>query len=260
MGVKRLAARRCRWRTVGARGGRRKLFAQLVLALFVAPQNFPGALDDAARQAREARHFDAVALVGAAFLDAPQKDDFVGRFLDGDVDIFHAGQQVGQFGELVIVRGEQGARARLRLQMLDHRPGDGEAVEGGRAAADFVEQHQAVRRREIQDGGDFAHLHQKRGAAAREIVGSADAREDAVGERQARLFGGDERAHLRQQHDQRGLAQIGGLAAHVGPGDQQNLMRGAVQVERVGHEALALLFEQLLDHRMAAAEDEAARR
>ena len=78
--------------------------------------------------------------------------------------------------------------------------------------------------------------------------------------RQPRLLGGNERAHLRQQHDQRGLAQIGGFAAHVGAGDQQDLVRGAVQVERVGHEALALLLEQLLDHRDGARRGSSARR
>ena len=138
-----------------------------------------------------------------------------------DVNIFYAGEQVGQFGEFVIVGGKESARASVRLQMFDDGPGDGEAVEGGGAAADFVEQHQALRRGEIQNRGDFAHFHQKGGAAAREIVGGADAREDAIGDGQARLFGGNERADLRQQHDERGLAQVGGFAAHVGAGDEQ---------------------------------------
>ena len=113
-----------------------------------------------------------------------------------------------------------------------------------------------MRRGQVQNGGDFAHLHQKSGPAARQIVRSADAREDAIGDGQAGLLGGHERAHLRQQHDQRGLAQVGGLAAHVGAGDEQDLVRGGVEVERVGHEALALLFEQMFDDRMAAAEDD----
>ena len=142
------------------------------------------------RKPGQARHLDAVAFVGAAFLDAPQEDDFVGRFLHRDVDVFHAGQQVGQLGELVIMGGEERARAGVRLQVLDHGPGDGEAVEGGRAAADFVEQDQASRRGQIQDRGDLAHLHQECGAAARQIVGGADAREDAVGERQAACSAG----------------------------------------------------------------------
>ena len=134
-----------------------------------------------------------------------------------------------------------------------------EAVERRRAATHFVQQHQALRRGQIQDCRDLAHLHQKCRAAAREIVRRADAREDAVGDRQPRLLGGNERAHLRQQHDQRRLAQIGGLAAHVRAGDQQDLVRGAVQVQRVGHESLALLFEEQFDHRMASAQDQSAR-
>ena len=97
-----------------------------MLALFVAFQNFAGAFDDAAREAGEARDFDAVALVRAARFDAAKKNDFVRRFFDRDVDIFHAWQKVGELGEFVIVRGEKRARARVLLQMLDDGPGDAE--------------------------------------------------------------------------------------------------------------------------------------
>src|SRR3712207_6910036 len=41
------------------------------------------------------------------------------------------------------------------------------------------------------------------------------AREDAVTQSDARLFGRDEAAGLREQDDQSGLPQVGGLAAHV---------------------------------------------
>ena len=91
----------------------------------------------------QARDFDAIAFVGAAFFDAPQKNDFIGRFFDGDVNVFNAGEQIGELGEFVIVRGEERARARVCLQMLDDGPGDREAVESRRAAAHFIEQDQA---------------------------------------------------------------------------------------------------------------------
>ncbi len=108
----------------------------------------------------------------------------------------------------------------------------------------------------VENGGDFAHLDEKRGAAAREIVGGADAREDAVDERQARLRGGNEAADLRHEDDQRGLAKVGGLAAHVGAGDEQDVAGGIVEIEIVGDEALAALFEEFFDDGMAAGDDE----
>ena len=134
--------------------------------------------------------------------------------------------------------------------MLDDGPGDGEAVEGCRAAADFVEQDQARRRGVIQDGGDFAHFDEKCRAAAREIVGGADAREDAVGDGKLGLACRNERTHLRHQHNQRGLAKIGGFAAHVRAGDEQELLAAGIEVQIVGNEALAALAQEFFDDGM----------
>src|ERR1700731_5058467 len=92
------------------------------------------------------------------------------------------------------MRGEERARAGVLLQMLDHGPGDGEAVEGSGAAANFVEQDEAGRRGVIEDGGDFAHFDEEGRAATREIVAGADAREDAVDDGQLGLARGNEEA------------------------------------------------------------------
>ena len=154
------------------------------------------------------------------------------------------------------MRGEKCASARVFLQMLDDSPGDAESVERRSAAADFVEQDQARRRGVIEDAGDFAHFDEERRTAAREIVGGADAREDAVDDREFCLPRGDEAAGLRHQRDQCGLAQVGGLAAHVRAGDQQKLLRLLIEVEIVGNEALAALAQQFFDDRMSTADDE----
>ena len=74
-------------------------------------------------------------------------------------------------------------------------------------------------------------------------------------EREARLLGGDERTNLGEQNNQGRLAKVSGFAAHVGSGDEQDLMSGAVEEKRVGDEALALLLEELLDNGMAATEN-----
>ena len=53
-----------------------------------------------------------------------------------------------------------------------------------------------------------------------QLVGGADAREDAIRQADGGGFGGDEAAGMGQQHDQRDLADIGALARHVRPGDE----------------------------------------
>ena len=172
-----------------------------MLALLVALQDFAGALDDAAGQAGEAGDFDAVTFVGAARLNAAEKNDFAGRFFHRNVNILHAGEKVGEFGELVIVGGEERARASVLLEMLDHSPSDGEAVERGGAAANLIEEDEAGRSGVIENSGDFAHFDQEGGTPTREIVTRADAREDSVGDGQFRLARRNERAHLRHEND-----------------------------------------------------------
>src|SRR6267154_2302941 len=113
--------------------------------------------------------------------------------------------------------------------MLDYGPSDGEAVEGGGAAADFVEQDQAGGRGVVENSGDFGHFDQESGAAASEIVAGADAGEDAVDDGQLGLACGNKAADLRHQDDERGLAQVGRLAAHVGSGDKQKLLAGGLE-------------------------------
>src|SRR6266571_3128250 len=140
--------------------------------------------------------------------------------------------------------------------MLDDGPGDGKAVERGRAAADFVEKDQARGSGVIEDGRDFAHLDEKRGAPTREIVAGADAREDAVGDGQLGLASGNEGAHLSHEDDERGLAEIGGFAAHVGAGNQKKLLPARLEAKIVGNEALAFLTQKLFDDGVASAYDE----
>ena len=67
------------------------------------------------------------------------------------------------------------------VQVLQHRPGDGQPVEGGRAAPDLVEDHQAALRRLVEDCRRLGHLDHEGGAAARQVVGGADTGEEPVG-------------------------------------------------------------------------------
>ena len=79
----------------GFGGAGREGFAEFVFGLFVALEDFAGAFDYGARESGEASYFDAITFVRAAGLDAAEKNDFVGSFFYGDVDVFDGGQEFG---------------------------------------------------------------------------------------------------------------------------------------------------------------------
>ena len=155
----------------------------------------------------------------------------------------------------MVVRGEHRLRAELfRVgAVLEHRAGDGHAVVGRGAAADLVEDQQALVRRLLQDGGGLLHLDHEGALAGGEIVRRADAREHAVDDADHRALRRDERAHLRHQHDQRGLAHVGALAGHVRAGDDGDAVGRGVQERVVRHEELVV--PRLLHDRVATLAD-----
>ena len=158
----------------------------------------------------------------------------------------------------MVVGGEQRARAALLPgDVLHRRPGDGQAVEGGGAAAHLVQNQQALGRGELQDGRHLAHLNHEGGLAAVEVVRRADAGEDAVGQRHIRALRGHEGADVGHQHDQRHLTHVGRLARHVGAGDDHDpVLR--VETGIIRHELLPA--DGVLHHRMPAAADLVAAR
>ena len=155
----------------------------------------------------------------------------------------------------MVVRGEERLRLHLRVlvQVLGHAPRDRDAVERGGAAADLVEHDERARRRVVEDVRRLLHLHEERGASAREVVARADAREHAVERAEAHRGGRHEAARLRHDGDRRDLADVGGLAGHVGPGDEHDLVGRAVEARGVRHERLGI--RQLLDDRVASVRD-----
>ena len=208
--------------------------------------------DDAIRDAGQRRDLDAVALIGRAFLDSVQKNDPV-PVLDGvEMDIGQFGVFVREPGQLEIVRREQRQAAVLLDQVAQDGEGQRHAVEGRGAAADFVHQHQAVRRRVVQDRRRLGHLDHEGGTAGSEIVGSADTGEHAVERAEDATVGRHVTADVGEQGDQRDLAHVGRFAAHVGAGDQQ---QAAVLGEPavVGDEGFGAVGHLALDHRVTAA-------
>ena len=159
-------------------------------------------------------------------------------------------QPIRQFRKFMEMCGENGTAADRRMQRLQHRPGDRQAVERRGAAADLVHHDQRARPGLMQDRGGLGHLHHEGGAAARQIVRRADTAEQPVHHADGGGFGGDRQAGLRQHDDQRVLAQEGGLAGHVGAGEQQDALLGR-EIAVVGHEG-GVTGQGSLHHRVAA--------
>ena len=99
----------------------------------------------------------------------------------------------------------------------------------------------------MENGGSLLHLHHERRLPARDVVRRADAREDAVDDRDLRVLRRHERPNLCQQRQQRRLPQIGGLAAHVRTRQDHQLPRCAIEIDVVRHERIR---GEALDHRM----------
>ncbi len=156
--------------------------------------------------------------------------------------------------QLVIMRREQAAGAQGLVHRLDHRPGQRHPVIGRGPASDLVEDHERTGRRLREDRRGLDHLDHEGRAPARQIVRSADPAEQAVGDADLGAGRRHETPCLRQQQDQRVLAQEGRFAAHIGPADQPQpvvLRQHAI----IGDEALIAARQGLLDHRVAPGRD-----
>ncbi len=190
------------------------------------------------REARQARHLDAVAAIRTARRHLPKEHNVVLPFADDDVEVGDGREGIGKVRQLVIVGGEDRLRpgAGARGQVLGHGPGEAEAVERRRAAAYLVENDQASGGCRVQDVRGFLHLHHERGLPACDVVGRANAREDAIHDRQL----GGARCHegtgLRHQRQQCGLPQVRGLPTHVRPGEDDELVGAPVERHIVRHE------------------------
>ena len=141
----------------------------------------------------------------------------------------------GELGQLKVVRGKQREGLGLVVQLRGNGAGQCQAVEGGSASPNFVHQHQALWRGRVQDLRAFGHLQHEGGLGVGQIVGRANAGMNRVDWPQRAGRGRHMAAHAGQQHDEGDLAHVGGLAAHVGPGDHLHALLGA-QMRVVGDE------------------------
>ena len=185
-----------------------------------------------------------------------QEDEIALPFLGAQVRVGPGFELVRQARQFVIVGGEDRAALVGFVQVLGHSPGDGETIERGGAAADFIEHNERARSRLVQDGRGFDHLGHERRAAPREIVGRADAGKHAIDDAEPQLARRHIRARLRQHSEQRDLAQICALARHVRAGDHHQARTGfsfRIEPRVVRRETLALTADAFFHHRMARA-------
>ncbi len=132
------------------------------------------------------------------------RHQFNTAFFCRDVVIHHAVQLFLHGSQLVIMRGEQRAYAPARTarKFFHHGPGKGQTIEGAGAASDLIQNDERLRRGVVEDVRRLLHLHEERGASAREVVTRADAREDPVQGAETHPRGRNERTRLRHRGDQ----------------------------------------------------------
>ena len=184
-----------------------------------------------------------------------QEDDLLARLPYGDVVVADAAERLLHLVQFVVVGGKQGLGMSLVLvDILHDGPCDGDAVVGGGASAQFVEQHQTALREVVQYGGGLVHLHHEGTLAGRDVVGGAHAGEYLVHDADGGAFCRHEGAYLRHEHDEGGLPEQGRLTGHIGTCQHDNLLRVVVEQDVVGHIRLADR-QLLLDDRVASLTD-----
>ena len=210
-----------------------------------------GTAGHAAGQTGQLCHLDAVAVIGGAAHDAPQKSDILAALFHGNIIVFHAVQRLLQLGQFVVMGGKQRFAAQavfLGRNMLHHSAGNAHAVKCRGSAADLVQNHKAFGGGLFQDLGHLGHFHHKSGLARRQIVRSAHSGENGIHHADMAFTCRNKAADLRHQRNNSVLAHISRFTGHVGAGDDQHTVVAAVQMRIVGHKQCAL--EHLLHHGM----------
>ena len=143
----------------------------------------------------------------------------------------------------MVVGGEQGLAAQPLggvCDMLHHGAGNAHAVKGRGAAADLVQHHKAFGGGVFQDLCHLGHLHHKGGLSGSKVVRGTDAGEDGVHHAHMAAGSRHKGADLRHQGNKSVLTHIRRFTGHVGAGDDEAAVGGAVEGGIVGYEHTAL--------------------
>lgn len=107
--------------------------------------------------------------------------------------------------ETVVVRGEEADAADVRGDVMEDGLGDGDAVVGAGAAAEFVEDDEGAGSGFCEDFLGFGQLDEEGGLGGEDVVVGAEAGHDAVGRGEAGGEGGNVAADLGHDYRDAGL-------------------------------------------------------
>mmetsp|Transcript_11407 Transcript_11407/g.23002 ORF Transcript_11407/g.23002 Transcript_11407/m.23002 type:complete len:371 (-) Transcript_11407:782-1894(-) len=205
--------------------------------------------DDGSGEAGCLGHVDAKSLVARAILHTVEHRHRGVLDVRRDVTVDHRAVALRQLSELMEVGGEERTAAHLGDNVLGDGPREAEAVIGGSASAQLVDDHEGALGGTLEDGGRLEHLRHERRDATRLAITGAHARQDAISDGDLRLVARHERAHLRQQHIDPCRANVRRLATHVRAGDHLQRRLAADELDVILDEANAL---HALDTRVTA--------
>src|SRR5207249_5248048 len=107
-------------------------------------KNFLGPVENFLWQTCQPRNLDAIAFVRTAGHDFAKENDLIVPLADCDIEIATAFAFRGEFGQVMILRGEEALRFDFVMKKLGDAPGDRESVECGGAATVLIEDHKGA--------------------------------------------------------------------------------------------------------------------
>src|SRR3954452_2618696 len=121
-------------------------------------EQYFGAIGDPGRQARQPRYLDTVGPVRRAGLHRVEEDHASLPLASRDVDVRHPWQLPRDGGQLQVVSSEERPRPDAAVDVLKHRPRDGQAIIGRGAATNFVQYEQRALCGLVQNRRRLDHL------------------------------------------------------------------------------------------------------
>ena len=191
---------------------------------------FVGPVDKFGRHTGHACHMNTETVCASSWSKLAEEYDLVPYFFIGDVEVPDAAEFIFQFVQFMIVRGKKclGLERRF-MQVFGNTPGDGDTIVSRSTPADLIKQYQTSLREVVDDAGCFIHFHHERTFPAAEVIGGAHPGKYLVGQRYPGGLCGNKAAHMSHQGDKRRLPQDGALTAHIGSGQDDDLLVAVVQ-------------------------------
>src|SRR4030042_4796787 len=141
---------------------------------------------------------DAVALISAAGDYLAQEGYLTPFFGNSDVVVPHAGQEIRQLHQFVVMSGKQRfcAQSGVIMDILGNCLSNRKTIVGRGAAPYLVENNQRLGGGVVEYVGSLHHLNHEGGLPGDQVILKPYAGEDAVNQPDGRRVGGDEAAYL----------------------------------------------------------------